>query len=263
MKKSTEIINLPIISITEGVEIGQVKSIIINPDKFSVDFLTTQQEDWQIGVKAIPFKKVIGVGEYAVTVENDSAIMDLSEIPIANELFNKKISLIGSRVMTRKGELLGEISEYHVNDDNGDLVGLSLKVKGEEVILPITEVITLGKQMVIVSEHAKDSFVIVTDDLESIPVKEEAPSKSVVEPEPVVEQPIISPAVKEEAEQKVNYLKDKQIQLLINKNVMKDIYNQQGELLIKKGTILTEKDITSAQGAGPTVFVELSMNVSE
>ncbi|MBM7701351.1 PRC-barrel domain-containing protein [Metabacillus iocasae] len=257
MKKSTEIINLPIISITEGVEIGQVKSIIINPDKFSVDFLTTQQEDWQIGVKAIPFKKVIGVGEYAVTVENDSAIMDLSEIPIANELFNKKISLIGSRVMTRKGELLGEISEYHVNDDNGDLVGLSLKIKGEEVILPITEVITLGKQMVIVSEHAKENFVVVTDDLEKISVKEVPSHKS------VVEQPAVSPAIEEKTEQKVNDLKEKQVQLLINKNVIKDIYNQNGELLIAKGTTLTEEHITNAQEAGPTVFVELSMNVAE
>lgn len=56
-EKSVEILNLPVISISEGEEIGQVKSLIINPEKFSVDFLTTQQEEWQVGVKAIPFKK--------------------------------------------------------------------------------------------------------------------------------------------------------------------------------------------------------------
>ena len=38
MKKSTEILGLPIISISEGMEIGKVKSLVINPEKGSLRF---------------------------------------------------------------------------------------------------------------------------------------------------------------------------------------------------------------------------------
>lgn len=93
MKKSTEITGLPIISIQEGQEIGTVKTLVINPEKGSIDFLTIEHEDWQVSVKAIPFKKIIGIGEYAVTVESDRAVIDLNEIPIANQLVNKKIRI--------------------------------------------------------------------------------------------------------------------------------------------------------------------------
>ncbi len=57
MKASAQIIGLPIISIADGMQIGAVKSFVINPDKGSIDFLTVEQEDVQLSLKAIPFKK--------------------------------------------------------------------------------------------------------------------------------------------------------------------------------------------------------------
>ncbi len=44
-------------------------------------------------MKAIPFRNVIGIGEFAVTVEEERAVLDLNVIPIANELVNKKLRL--------------------------------------------------------------------------------------------------------------------------------------------------------------------------
>ncbi|MBN8250578.1 PRC-barrel domain-containing protein [Priestia flexa] len=261
MKKSVEILNLPVISISEGEEIGQVKSLIINPEKFSVDFLTTQQEEWQVGVKAIPFKKVIGVGEYAVTVEHGNAIMDLSEIPIANQLFNKKVGLIGSRVMTRKGHLLGEIIEYHVNDDNGQILGLTLKMGDREVILPMGEVVTLGKQMVIVTENAEEALVAEASELKVLSADEEA--EQIIS---VVEAPAPAPnptEVDNKALQQADGLKEKQVQLLIGKTLLKDIHDQQGNMLFEGGTTLKREDVEKAQEEGPSTFVELSMNVTE
>ena len=45
---------------------------VINPDRI-VDFLTIEHEDF-VSVKAIPFK-IIGIGEYAVTVESENAVI--------------------------------------------------------------------------------------------------------------------------------------------------------------------------------------------
>ncbi|GGD03469.1 PRC-barrel domain-containing protein [Pontibacillus salipaludis] len=169
MKRSHEITELPIISIVDGKEVGRVKSLVINPDEGHVDFLTIEHKEWQVSVKAIPFKKVIGVGEYAVTIESPTAILDLDEIPIANELINKKVKIIGSKVMTRKGQLIGEVTEYYVNDDTGKVIAASVQMGNEEVVLDSTSVVTYSEHMTIVSEEALTQYVTTLEELTGQP----------------------------------------------------------------------------------------------
>lgn len=105
MKISTQFKGLPIISISNGQQEGNVQSLIINPEKGFVDFLTLEQEEWQESIQAIPFKKVIGVGEYAVTIESANSIIDLTQIPIASELASKKSRLLIQMLLREKGIL--------------------------------------------------------------------------------------------------------------------------------------------------------------
>ncbi|MCD5323739.1 MULTISPECIES: PRC-barrel domain-containing protein [Pontibacillus] len=187
MKRSHEITELPIISIVDGKEVGRVKSLVINPDEGHVDFLTIEHKDWQVSVKAIPFKKVIGVGEYAVTIESTTAILDLDEIPIANELINKKVKIIGSKVMTRKGQLIGEVTEYYVNDDTGKVIAASVQMGNEEVVLESASVVTYSEHMTIVSEEALTQHVTTLEELTGEP--ESAPAK-VTQQETVTKEPV-------------------------------------------------------------------------
>ncbi|WGG44400.1 PRC-barrel domain-containing protein [Rossellomorea sp. DA94] len=243
MKKSAEMKALPIISINDGSEIGRVKSLVINPEKGSVDFLTIEHEDWQVSVKAIPFKKVVGIGEYAVTVENENAVIDLNEIPIANQLVNKKIKINDTRVMTRKGQMIGNIQEFYVDDETGAIVSLELQSKDNTYFLATEHVLTFGKDILIVNEDAveyfKDSFDQLSD------------------PEPVFEEKVEALPQQHGLET----IKSKQTELLAGKSVTEDIYNLEGDLLIAKGSSLSESDIKAAQEAGPSVFVDLTMNI--
>ena len=68
MKKSVEILGLPIISITEGRELGMSKTLLIDAKNGLVAALTIEDEDWYRGVKLIPYESVIAIGDDAVTV---------------------------------------------------------------------------------------------------------------------------------------------------------------------------------------------------
>ncbi len=282
MKKSIEILGLPIISISDGQQVGLVKSLVINPDKGSIDFLTIEHEDWQVSVKAIPFKKVVGIGEYAVTVESENAIIDLNEIPIANQLLNKKIKINGTKVMTRKGQLIGEVSEFYIDEDNGNILGAMLKLSNSEVALPSECVLTYGKDIIIVKEDAQSSFLSSIEDLGHEPssvIDEVIPSNRLNELEDsshmtasaiesildeVKEESILDTDVKADrpnTSTEVQAIKAKQIELLMGKTVTKDIYDKSGVLLVANGTVLSEEEIIRVQEEGPSVVVELSMNV--
>ncbi|RTR27326.1 photosystem reaction center subunit H [Robertmurraya yapensis] len=243
MKKSTQISSLPIISIADGNQVGKVKSLVINPDKGSVDFLTIEHEDFQVSVKAIPFKKVVGIGEFAVTVDSESAVIDLNEIPIANQLVNKKIKITNTKVMTRKGELIGEVIEYFVDQDTGNILGMQLKVADKEVALSSDSVVTFGKDIIIVNEDAASHFLNSVEELDG------------TAPELVEE---LTSTVEDE---EVRALKEKQIELLSGKTLTKDVYDKNGNVLFYEGTILTPEHVERAQQEGPSIVVELSMNV--
>ncbi|MFU8688526.1 PRC-barrel domain-containing protein [Rossellomorea sp. FS2] len=248
MKKSTEIQSLPIINISDGSEIGKVRSLVVNPEKGSVDFLTVEHEDWQISVRAIPFKKVVGIGEYAVTVEHENAVIDLNEIPIANSLVNKKIRVADARLMTRKGQMIGEIVEFHVDDESGAIRTLEVKSKSDSYYLDSPHVLTWGKDIVIVKEDAAEYFreTLVEVEMDDVPTPQEA----------VVMQ--------EAAATQADGLKDiesRQMELLVGRQTAEDIFSLEGELLVPKGSELTRADIQSVKEAGPSVFVELTMNI--
>ncbi|GAE27334.1 hypothetical protein JCM9140_3468 [Halalkalibacter wakoensis JCM 9140] len=240
MKKSVEIIGLPLISIQDGQKVGTVKTLIINPDEKSIDFLTVQNENWQVTMKAVPFKKIIGVGDYAVTIEQENNIIDITEIPIANTLVNRNIKMIGNKVMTRKGELLDEVVEFYVDDETGKISAIELD-NAENTVLPFEYVVTIGKEMIIVHEDWKNH-------LTSEP---EAPQQSNNEVEPVQV---------EEAEDH-DLVKQKQMDLLKGKKATESIYGSDGELLVNEGEILTEELIETVQENSQAAFIQLSISV--
>ncbi|MCM2980567.1 photosystem reaction center subunit H [Niallia circulans] len=243
MKISTQLKGLPIISISNGQQEGNVQSLIINPEKGFVDFLTLEQEEWQESIQAIPFKKVIGVGEYAVTIESANSIIDLTQIPIASELASKKIAIIDTNVITRKGDLVGKVTEYQIDEETGEIIGLVLEDR--ESVISSDTVITYGKDIIIVKEEVAAPYS----------VQEEAVSSNdhLFQGLEVVER---------EDEASLNGLKEKQRELLLNKQVTKDIYAADGELIAAEGSILTLEDIEKAQNAGPSVVIDLSMSVN-
>ncbi|MGR9049189.1 PRC-barrel domain-containing protein [Halobacillus faecis] len=247
MKKSVEIIGFPIISISAGEEIGRVKSIVINPEKGSVDFLTVEHEDWQVSVKAIPFQKIIGIGKYAITVESKHSILDLNEIPIANQLINKKVYIKGAQVMTRVGELVGEITEYYVNETNGQILSVDVTTGDQHSIEVSSEyIITYGENLLILNEEFSTGEVEARD-------SEKAPA-----PIETKKSFHFSTTANQE---RINELDRKQDELLEGKQATKNIVNSHGETVVTEGTVLTKAEIDQLKQYGPSVIVELSMNV--
>ncbi|NNU95881.1 PRC-barrel domain-containing protein [Anoxybacillus sp. EFIL] len=247
MKSSTQVIGLPVISIQNGVQLGQVKSLVLNPEKGTVDFLIVDQENWEISMKAIPFRNVIGIGEFAVTVEEERAVLDLNVIPIANELVNKKIAIKQAKVMTRKGQLLGEATEFYIDEETGQITGIEVQIGNESRIVRADHVITYGKELLIVHEDAQQTAASDVSELLSL---------KGTQVEPLIEQ--IAPKT---VETELDELRRKQIDMLTGKRVLKDIVDANGQIFISKDTILTKEHIIRAQEEGPDVVIELSMNV--
>jgi len=209
----------------------------VNPEKRSVDFIAIEHEDWQTSVRAIPFKKIIGLGEYAVTVENSGAVIDLNEIPIANQLLNRKIAITDTKAMSKKGALLGEIKEYFFNEDSGSIEKLEIESSNEKGYIDADLVITYGKDIIVLEEEAHGTFSSSLEDQKPELVEEDDSVKMLTE------------------------IKDKQSALLVGRKLKVDVTDDRGNPILHAGNELTKEQIEMAQDKGPAVFAKLATSV--
>ena len=117
MKKSVEILGLPVISITEGRELGMSKTLLIDAKNGIVAAITIEDEDWYRGVKLIPYESVIAIGDDAVTVTNSENILKLDDAGDYENLLDENIRVIGTKAITKSGTIQGNISELFIGDD--------------------------------------------------------------------------------------------------------------------------------------------------
>lgn len=227
MKKSQEIIGLPVFSIINGIKIGQVKDLVINPEEGKVDFILVSDGSWYVGARVLPFKNVMGIGEHAVTTESESMLLTISEAGTANNLLERNIEVKGNRVLTNKGNLIGVISEYEIDENTGRLNKLEYKTAQDETkieIINATDVLTFGADVVVVKERP----TIQNPDL--------------VNPDTIIEQ---QPTGSES--EGANFFKDRQRQYLLGKTIIQDIKDAQGSILFASGLEITEEILSLAE----------------
>lgn len=171
MKKTQKILGLPIISIADGLEVGKVKSIIINADRGAIDYIVVDSGIQIFSARVIPTEDILGIGEYALTIENEGVITDISRIPAAIQLLQNDIRVKGTKVLTKKGRLVGEIGDIYIDDNN------SCKITGLEFIADVTQkqikiiprdtVITFGKNLTVVKEDVEAALLDTPEQLDS------------------------------------------------------------------------------------------------
>lgn len=250
MKKSQEMLGLSIISIADGKEIGKVKDLVINSSQGAIECLVVDNEAWYLGFKMIPFAMVEGVGEYAVTIENESSITDSNDLPNVNELLKQNIKIAGTKVLTKKGKLIGTVTEYFIDEENGKIAGCEfapVNAPDKVKVIPAKAVVTFGKDVLVVAENIENNL------LNSLVEQTQTEDTSaVVGAEPEQENASQADAAK--------LFEEKQRQFLIGRKLTKTIETASGEVIAEDGEIITEAIIEKAKNTGK--YMELTMNTT-
>ena len=191
MKKSVDILGLPVISITEGRELGMSKTLLIDAPNRVVAAITIEDEDWYRGVKLIPYDNVIAVGEDAVTINNSENILTLDAAGDFETLLDDNIRVIGTKAITRSGVIQGTISEIFIGDD-GSIEKCEITApEGSTTEVTADQVSIFGKEVTVISpegDAGKKSDAAAAPAAPAVT----APADPVPAAEPVIEE---TPAV--------------------------------------------------------------------
>ena len=298
MKKSVDILGLPVISITEGRELGMSKTLLIDAPNRVVAAITIEDEDWYRGVKLIPYDDVIAVGEDAVTINNSENILTLDAAGDFETLLDDNIRVIGTKAITRSGVIQGTISEIFIGDD-GSIEKCEITApEGSTTEVTADQVSIFGKEVTVISPEgdagkksdaadapAASAVTTSAEEPAAEPATEPAAEESAAsaetpaedtaaaaEPsaEPTIEElaaedtPAETPAAEAAAEEPAEdknadrVNEDRHRRFLLGKKATRTIKMDNGVVIVEAGADITEEVLQKAKLGNK--FIELSMS---
>lgn len=166
-----EIRGMPVVSVGEGKDLGRVDALLVDPDEARVRWLRLGKGGFFGETRVIAVGAIEAIGENAITVDSEASATRIEEVAEAQELARDKRRLVGNRVLTEKGRLLGEIHDYELDEDTfriiqyeigkGDLLGAQPRYIAAE------RVRTIGPDAVLVEASTEEDLVRKTDEHET------------------------------------------------------------------------------------------------
>lgn len=278
MKKSAEILGLPIISITEGRELGTSKTLLIDAKNGKIAAITIEDADWYRGVKLIPYESVIAIGADAVTITSSENILKLDEAGDYEQMLDDNIRVIGTKAITKGGTIEGAVSEIYVGDD-GKIEKVEItQPSGQTSEVSSDQISIFGKQVTVIDaqqDAAKPADTPAVPEEKAAPEKKAEPEAPAAKPaeaearkeepakEKAAEAPKSKPAKeeksspKQDAAEKAN--EERRRRFLLGKKATRTIKMDNGIVIVEAGQDITEEVLQKAKLANK--FIELSMNV--
>ncbi len=259
MIKSQDILGLPIICISEGLETGQVKDIIIDSSNFKISHIVIDNGIHLLDAKILSIDNIISIGSDAITIESDDSISSLSKESRVIELLQKNIQIRNLSILTKKGKILGKTGDFFVNeDDSCRITDIECILDSDEAkLIPNSSLITLGKHFVIVEENALNQLRSSPSaaNLCEVPV-----FISPTEPIEIIDSVgVVNVPEQDQGEKNVsNLFKEKQKEYLKDKKATKTILAKNGSIIIDEGEVITEEIIGLAESNDK--LIELVMN---
>lgn len=235
MKKSRDVVGLPVLELTEGKSLGRVHSLVVNP-------VTRRVEALEIGERTLlktrtefaTYAKLRSIGSDAVTLSNHEAVQDADENPELARLLERKI--IGSRVVTVDGTLAGTVEDFSFQTEDGALVELYLyadRTRGH-LAIPVAAVETFGLDFIIVSEQYRE-MARETD----------------------------TPKAEWTGRQITRTLESRAIEFAVGRDAGHDVADEKGNIIVRKGEEVTPAVIEQARAANRLTQVLVAAGVGD
>ncbi|MGL5439736.1 MAG: PRC-barrel domain-containing protein [Filifactoraceae bacterium] len=148
-----------VITLKEGKKIATVGRLLFNRKNKALEFVVldfkkTTNDDY----KFISFKSIEGIGDYALVIDSENVVEELS-LEEFKEVFSERLTeIVGEFIITIKGNKVGLVKEISVSEDGGKLI--ELYVESDEQNLKkicAKEILTLGKDVIVINDRKEKS----------------------------------------------------------------------------------------------------------
>ncbi len=248
-KTGKQLIGMPIISLSDGAEVGTVHDVIYNPGQGRLIAVTSSVGAGLFGggrTLLLRTEDMHALGEDAIVVKDSNAVR---EIDRAAKDFGDEagIAVLGKRLMTDDGSFLGKIDDVLIDRESRRLTayevsgGLWHSLMRGQTDVPVEHITSIGADVVIVPASVKTMVHEVTGGL--IGTAQVAGEKAAAVKDSAAEK--IADARTAAAER----IEDKEIDYSIGKVAGSDVTTDSGTTIVRTGETITESHVQQALAA--------------
>lgn len=160
MRKSRELIGMPVVSLEEGIKVGRVTGLVVDPALKAVTALVVEKGGLSREQKFVPFAQIYSIGANAITLNRSQSAVKGASLPEILRLYKEKMSLIGAKVIVENGTVLGNVIEYRLDTATGLITTIEIAPTKRAAffqgikMLDTAFVRTIGKEIVVVTDSA-------------------------------------------------------------------------------------------------------------
>lgn len=167
-KLSRKVRALPVYSIKEGMFLGTVRLLLIDPAQKQIVALLLERRRMAKEERILPFSSIISIGDDAITIQNSTDIQKKSAFAQYTRLLRQPIQPIGARCFTAGGNTLGRIDEYRFDCESGKICGLEITADGlfkEKILINGSHIMAMSAHTVMLSDRCLDDYQVIDNSL--------------------------------------------------------------------------------------------------
>lgn len=152
-EKLSRIVGLRLLAIKEGVECGAIREVVIDVEKKAVEYLVLDTGTGCFGFCVLPNEKIEGMGkDFAITGTREY-VSSIWQEENAMRLAYTDSDLIGARVVSSAGDVIGKIVDFEFELIEGDIEKYIMEDGG---VLPKECIVTLSRGIVFIDSDQLD-----------------------------------------------------------------------------------------------------------
>lgn len=121
MYRITELIGLPVLSLDDGTQIGEVQDLVVDISQTVVRGLLVSSETWFSECRTILFCDIFRIGHDAIMLRDASILQPMSVLEV--EGYFRVQNLTGKTIYTETGLYLGMLADIFFQPTTGELIG--------------------------------------------------------------------------------------------------------------------------------------------
>lgn len=273
MRRTAEVFGLPIFSIADGREVGNITDVIFDADKRRVALLRVAPVDGDTRIKVLPFSLIESVGDDAIIIQDLKLIYNASQREEVQGLLESNVRGKGTKVLNRAGKFVGVVTEIVFDDETGRIDSFEVaRTDTQEVFRISTDsILSFSKEILIFEEGAaaraprpvwlpeaeeRKKELIVEEEITEAPAPPKEEVREEIPPSPETEVTTEGGAPPKDLNE---IFEEHQAALILGKNASQDLLDDAGNLIVSAGETVTEEVIQNAKTAGK--FIPLLMNI--
>jgi uncharacterized protein YrrD len=156
MKSIHDLLAMPLVTVGEGIRLGELKGVAVDTTDGRIRFLTFDGAEGRSD-GALPWESVRSIGKDAITVDSLDSVTD--SVPALER--DRTSAYLGDRpVVTESGERLGTVVGYDIDESSGQIEAFHVSTGGffgrlvrSERVFSRSNVRAIGQDAIVVADE--------------------------------------------------------------------------------------------------------------